>query len=484
MSVSPRSIGDLRGPRGLPLVGNALQLLPPVRAHLRIEAWARRHGPMMRIRVGPRTLVAIADVDAINEILRERPHGFRRPLELRNVLDEMGPRGVFTAEGEEWRRQRRLVVAALNTNHIHSYYEIVRTCTERLRQRLREAATSGRSLHIVDELGAFTVDVASWLALGHDINTLQRSDVELQRHFRSLTRMIARRMVAPYPYWRHLRLPADRRFDRSAQAMRAAVEGFVAQARARMDATPGSYEQPQNLLEGMLAAQRSDGLFTDEEIVGNVFAILLAGEDTTAHTLAWTLSLLARRPEVQRRMAAEAAVALGDEAVPASHRTAEALPYTEAVLQESMRLRSVTGLFGVEPIEDVTICGTHIPAGTPLVLLTGYVCREAAGSSREFAPERWLADQEGARPPKTLSFGAGPRFCPGRNLALLQSKVVLAMLVRAFEVELDESRGPIAEAMELVIVPRGLRVRLHERGRPPRAAGRTGDGAQTPAPDL
>jgi len=95
------------------------------------------------------------------------------------------------------------------------------------------------------------------------------------------------------------------------------------------------------------------------------------------------------------------------------------------------------------------------------LLLMRHACRDTAGRTEEFLPERWLTDEEQTRPAKTLSFGAGPRFCPGRNLALLESKTVLAMIARNFEWELYG--GPVREAFEFAIVPRGLRVLIRER---------------------
>ena len=90
--------------------------------------------------------------------------------------------GVFIAEGEEWKRQRRLVITALNTNHLHRYFDVIRTATERLHRRLGDAAADGRVLQITDELTSYTVDVISTLAFGHDLNTLERGENELQRH--------------------------------------------------------------------------------------------------------------------------------------------------------------------------------------------------------------------------------------------------------------------------------------------------------------
>ena len=330
----PGTIAALPGPPRLPLVGNAHQLLRTERLHQTAEAWARRYGPILRIDIGPRRIVAIGDADAINEILRDRPQGFRRLRDMREVIMEMGPPGVFAAEGEDWKRQRRLVVTALNTHHIRRYFDLIRISAERLPGRLREAARDGHSLAIGAELASYTVDITAALALGHDLNTLERRDNELQGHLHRVMEMTSRRLAAPVPYWRRIRLPADRALDRSLAEMHRAVAEFIAMARARMEAEPERYEEPPNLLEAMLAAQREEGTFSEDEIVGNVFTILLAGEDTTAHTLGWTIWLLASRPEIQARLATEAEAALsGDGPLPLSFESIEQLPYTEAVLQ-------------------------------------------------------------------------------------------------------------------------------------------------------
>src|SRR5918912_2611902 len=108
--AAPRSIADLPGPPPLPLVGT-LHQVRVARLHLTVEEWCRRYGPVFRFDIGPRRIVAIADSDAIDTVLRDRPDGFRRAREIESVLGEMGIRGVFSAEGSDWRRQRRLAGA-------------------------------------------------------------------------------------------------------------------------------------------------------------------------------------------------------------------------------------------------------------------------------------------------------------------------------------------------------------------------------------
>ena len=184
-------------------------------------------------------------------------------------------------------------------------------------------------------------------------------------------------------------------------------------------ARPELREEPENFLESMLAAQELDGTFTDDKIIGNTFTLLLAGEDTTAHTMAWTVWLLAARSDIQARWAQEAREVLGEDLFPVGYETIEPLRYGEAALRESMRLKPVAPIMGLEPLGEATICDTHIPAGTRLMLLSRLAGLGAGGFERanEFCPERWLddaGDAAGTRDPRTfLHLCAGPRFCPG-----------------------------------------------------------------------
>lgn len=178
-----------------------------------------------------------------------------------------------------------------------------------------------------------------------------------------------------------------------------------------------------------------------------MFTILLAGEDTTANTLSWTAWLLGSCADVQARIA-------------------------EAVLREPIRLKPVAPFLPLEPLADTEISEVGVPAETRLLLMTRSVTRDAAGRSEELYPERWLTESEETAAPKSLAFGAGPRFCPGRTLAFLESKAALATLCRDFEIELDDSGGEVREAFKLAMVPVGLRVRLRERGPVVREAGR------------
>jgi cytochrome P450 len=196
--MAARAISDLPGPKGLPLIGNAHRVRSHS-LHLTAERWCEEYGPVYRLDFGPRRVVVLGDVDAINAALRDRPDGFRRWREILEITEEIAHVGVFAAEGDDWRRMRRLAVTALNSNHLQRYFEIVSTCTGRLQRRLQAAAEDGCGFEIGEALSSFTVDVTSALAFGHDLNTLERGDGGLQEHLHRVFQMTNRRIFMPFP---------------------------------------------------------------------------------------------------------------------------------------------------------------------------------------------------------------------------------------------------------------------------------------------
>ena len=463
-----RSLSDLPGPKSLPLVGNLLQL-DVNKLHKVLEHWADLYGSLYRMQFGRRRVVVVSDPDLVNDALRNRPEGYRRLGVIERVQKEMGIGGVFSAEGDLWRKQRALVNQALHPKNIRQFYNSLIVITEKLKNRL-DRYSEEDVIAIQDDLMRYTVDITTNLVFGYDVNTLESKGDIIQHHLEKVFPMITRRVNAPFPYWHFIRLPDDRALEKALSEIKKAVAGFVEHGRAGIARNPVLMERPTNLLEAMLVAQdQSEARFTDEEITGNVLTMLLAGEDTTANTLAWMLYFMTEYPEIQQRMQSETDQVLSRDKLLYSHADQVRLTYIEAVAYETMRLKSVAPLLFLETNHDLQLGPMNLPAGTPLFLLLRQCSLHESSfvDANCFNPERWLNLNESAdfshNPTAFLPFGAGSRFCPGRGLAMLEIKSAMAMLCRNFEFTRPTGNTLVEEEFAFVMAPKNLELKISGR---------------------
>ncbi|KQW87802.1 cytochrome P450 [Massilia sp. Root418] len=465
-----RRISSLPGPRPWPLVGNLLQVRP-LSVHRDIERWCQRYGSFFPVYFGRTEVLVVADHEAVAAILRDRPDGFRRPGVTARVSDEMGGLpGVFMAEGGDWRNQRRMVMQGFAPHAIKAYFPALVKVALRLQRRWDGAAQDGREIDLAADLKRYTVDIIAGLAFGTEVNTIDGGEDTIQRHLDDILPAVARRSIALFPYWRYVKLPQDRRLDRSVAAMASAVDELIVQARARMAADPARAARPGNLLEAMIAAADQPGSGVDDRsVAGNVSTMLLAGEDTTANTIAWLLYLLQRHPramqaareEVLRHAPDPAAFSIGQ---------MDALDYLDACIQEAMRLKPVAPFMPLEALRDTAVAGIEVKAGALVwcVLRHHTVSDSHFPRAAEFDPERWLPDAQGAVAADKkvgVPFGAGPRTCPGRYLALLEIKIAMAMVLARYDIAAVQtaSGAEAGEIMGFVMSPENLVLRLQRR---------------------
>ena len=453
-------IRDLPGPRGIPILGNALQI-DSTSMHLTAEKWSRTYGEVYRFRLGPRQLVVLSNPETIAAALRDRPDGFQRTTRMTRIARDMGFNGVFSAGGEAWRRQRPMVMAGFDPGRIKAYFPGLLKVTERFERRWRRAASTGATIDLQADLMRYTVDVTAGLAFGADINTIESDTDVIQQHLDKVLPSLFKRLMAPFPTWRWLR---NRSVDRHLEALQAAVAQFITQARARMDANPALRSQPTNLIESMIAARDTEGSGVDDaDVAGNVLTMLLAGEDTTANTLAWMIYLLSRHPDALARAQAEVS---GKDL--RKYENVMALPYVEACINETMRLKPVAPILMLEPIRDTRIGELEVPAGTLLMCLmrAGATDERRFADAQAFDPERWFSGTSASSAKRVaMPFGAGPRLCPGRYLALLEMKMVMAMLLSRFEIEsvTTPDGGEAREHLAFTMSPVGLKLKLRSK---------------------
>jgi cytochrome P450 len=315
----------------------------------------------------------------------------------------------------------------------------------------------------------YTVDVIAGLAFGAEVDTLRSDGDVIQAHLNRIFPALFRRALAPLPLWRWFPSAEDRALDRSVVAVRSAVDGFIVQARERLAADPTRRAAPHNLLEAMLVAADEPGSGIDDaQVAGNVLTMLLAGEDTTANTLSWAIWFLFRHPAALARARDEVARACRDPAAPGIDEIGS-LDFIEAVAHETMRLKPVAPIQVVQALRPTVIAGVQVE---PEMVLIGLMRRDATDErlvpdAAAFEPGRWLdaAPALGAARRASMPFGAGPRICPGRYLALTEIKTALAVLLGGFElIDVGTADGSEpAERLQFAMAPVGLTMRLRER---------------------
>jgi cytochrome P450 len=182
------------------------------------------------------------------------------------------------------------------------------------------------------------------------------------------------------------------------------------------------------------------------------------------------MHFMIEHPEIQAPLQEEADRVLGGCERPwRDYSIADKLPYIEAVAHEAMRCKPVAGHLFFEPNQDTQIADVRVPKGTPVFVLMGHLGAQERyfSRAREFRPERWLeARGESAAGHNTrafLPFGAGPRYCPGRHLAMLEIKMVTGMLCRGFEVERAPGSPPTGDVYAFTVMPTNLFARLRLR---------------------
>lgn len=463
-----KTIKDLPSPKGNFLLGHITQFAVPD-THLVLERWVKEQGDLFQINFVGKKLIVSANTDINRQILKSRPQAFRRFSKINEVMEEMGIIGTFNAEGETWVKHRKLTAEALNFKNTKNYFSTIALITGRLLKRWKNFASLNKEIDAQKELMRYTVDITTAIAFGHDTNTLEKDDDIIQKHLEKIFPMINKRVSAPIPFWRFIKSKSDKEFDAALSQIRLTIDGFISEAKERLEKQPALKENPTNFLEALLVEQQKEGGLSDKEIYGNVFTILLAGEDTTSNSISWILYYLAQHPDAIEKVRKEVDLLCADRDFPDSFSTTTALKYTDAVAQEAMRLKPVTPNLYLEARENTEVNGLLIKKGTPIILQNkvAHTAEKNFVEQDKFIPERWISGKcpySGAHVPEVIqTFGNGPRFCPGKNLAMVEMVMATAMICKNLDFELAVPAEEVKEVFAFTMFPKNLVLKLRQR---------------------
>jgi cytochrome P450 len=418
------------------------------------EELAQRYGDVAGIRIAGQPVVLVSDPERIRDVLVTHGRLFHKGRGLERAKMLLGE-GLLTSEDELHLRQRRLAQPAFHRARIAAYADTMASYAARRSEKWRD----GEQLDVAREMAAYTLAVVG--------KTLFDADIEGEAHEigEALGASIDAFNLSVLPFGElleRLPLPVTLRFKRGRERLDATIYRLIAERRA-------SGEDRGDLLSMLLLAQDSEGDgggMSDLQLRDEAMTLLLAGHETTANLLSWTWYLLSQHPESEAQLHAEI------DAVPAERLGAEdlaRLPFTRAVLSESMRLFPPAWIIGRRALEAYRIGDHELPARTIVLVSQWIVHRDPRWwpDADRFLPSRWLPGGSALDPARPkfayFPFGAGTRVCIGEQFAWLEGTLALATIARRWRLRLVPDAPVAPQPIVTLRVRGGLPMTAHAR---------------------
>jgi cytochrome P450 len=426
-----------------PFVGHVVPLARDPLAFLRS---LHAHGDLVWIRVGPWRALVVTSAELTGRVLRA-DRVFDKGGHLYDRIRETGGNGLVSCPHGEHRRQRRLVQPSFHRDRIPGYLRLVR---EQLDGVLRRWQV-GRTVDVRTDMQ--TVTARTVLPRGLPPEAMNRMLADMHVILSGVTwRALLPRRLDTVP------TPANRRYRRAQERLRAIVAGLIHEHRTR-----GAGDD--DLMSGLLAFYDRDGDgsgLSETEIYDQVLTFLLAGTETTANAVSWALHLVAQDPAVEARLRTEAA-----DVVTREEPTVEdlgRLVESRRVMLEAMRLYPPVPFLTRLATEDAELGGHPVPAGTTLVYSPYAVHHQATNfpDPQLFRPDRWPDAKEPLQLPRDpfFAFGGGARRCVADTFGLAEAMLMLSTVVHRCSLR-PVTGSSVRPARSLVLTPRALRMRVH-----------------------
>jgi cytochrome P450 len=436
------------GPKPDPVLGNLIEFRKDPLGFY--TACAHDYGDVARFRIAHVNVYLLSNPELIEDVLVKHNSNFIKGRVIRSNRILLG-NGLLTSEGDFWRRQRRLSQPAFHRERIAEYARVITHFVSRMMAGWQD----GDIRDIQQDMKRLTTEVIARILFDADVT---EEAAEIGSALKVAREELAARMSSGLLIPEHIPTPGNLRFKRAVGRLDKIVLGIIQQRRE--NESGGA-----DLLSALLAAQDTDGSkMDDHQLRDEVMTLFVAGHETTALALTWALFLLAEHPEVMVRMGTEVSEVIGTR-IPEFHDIPR-LRYADMVAKEVLRLYPPSWTIPRQAIRDCEIHGYFVPAGTSVTASQWVMHRHPRffDDPNQFKPERWDKDLEKNLPLFVyFPFGGGPRQCIGQSLAMTEMILALAMLVRAFDFEL-QAEPPVTPWPSLTIYPRnGIRIRVRRK---------------------
>ncbi len=425
-------------PGALPFVGHGLKYTKDPLAFLEfVTSW----GPVVKVRLGPLEAIVIRDpVDIERMVMGEHKHltKDKMTLVLRRILGE----GLLTSTGDTWVRHRKLLAPIFQPANVAKLGVTMVDVAERHARGI--PAHARRELQA--DMTKLTADIVTRTLFAGDLGA--ESD-KVGPALQVLVDQYGHGMTALFPALEKLPIPSNKRAHAALATLDEILQGLVDRARAR--GSSGT-----DLLSMLLTARDDAGTgLGDNELRDQLMTFFLAGHETTALTLTFALTLLAKNPDAERKLRDEINGALGD--APATAADVSRLPYTRAVVLETMRLYPPAWAIGRETLEELHLGEYVLPKGSQLWFLQWINHRDPKffPEPLQFRPERWLDGLERTLPRFAYyPFGGGHRVCIGNHFAMMEAILAIATLLRRFRIRLVNPTAPLVPMAGITLRPK------------------------------
>ena len=429
-----RPATEIPGPPPANSIGGAYALMKAVRADLLglVCEGFREHGDVFAIEVlGRKQVLAIAPAQ-IRQVLVENASCFEKGKDYtdpRKGLAKFGGNGLITSNGNFWKRQRKLVAPALHAKRIASYGDAMIGAAEHTLAGWKagdvveiDHAMMQTALEIVAKT-MFDTDVA------RDADRIGEATQALHGMFEA-NNSAWTILPAWFPTFQRMREDA---------AVRTLDEIVYRLIRERRPTEDGPVEDRGDLASMLLTAEDDDGArMTDRQARDEIVTMFIAGHETAANTLSWAWIVLAEEPGVEAALHEELDRVLAGRTPSAADF--KSLPYTEAVIKETLRLYPPAFTFMRSCIADTTLGEFELTAGLDVSLVPYATHRDARffPDPERFDPMRFLGER-GAELDRYawIPFGGGPRVCVGNAFALMETTLVLATIAQRHRLRLE-----------------------------------------------
>ncbi|MGC4087913.1 MAG: cytochrome P450 [Polyangiaceae bacterium] len=394
-----------------------------------LEEARRLHGPLVTYRQ-PRARVLLLMEPAVIENLLVGEASKLEKDEFTRHLSHIVGRGLLTSEGELWKRQRKLLAPSFQPRQIAGFADVM---VERTLAMLG-GFEDGQQRDVHADMMHLTLDIVVRTLFGSEIVRASEVEVFLERimsDYRSLMMSWRAALPAWFPF------PARLRFKATKAALRRILNELIVD---RRKAPPAS-----DLLSTLIAARDDEGRgMSDEQLLDEAVTVFLAGHETTALALGFSLVLLSEHRELRDEVVTELDQVLGGAAP--THEYVQRLPLCNAVVREAMRLYPPAWAMGREAVEDFSLGGMQVTRGMQIVMSPWIVQRDARLFTEPlaFRPKRWLGSETAGLPRFAyFPFGGGPRVCIGNHFAMLEAVLVLATILSQVELDSLATTAPV-----------------------------------------